>query len=282
MLLWGGTFIAGRALAGYVTPTNGAFLRFAIATISLLVLTYVHDGKIGLPPKKKWLSLVILGLTGVFGYNVLFLTGLQHISAGRAALIIALNPLVITIFARLFLGEQLNIKQSFGIFLSLAGATLVITNGNPATLFSTSFGKGELAMLGCVASWSVYSLVGKSVLTSMSPLSSVLYSSLIGTLLLAIPAFHNEVYSTLLSIRLVDWLNLSYLGFFGTALGFSLYYGAIKKVGATRAGVFINLVPLFSIILSWLILDESIRLIVIIGGIILLIGVSITNLCRST
>lgn len=281
MLFWGGTFIAGRVLAEDVAPANSAFIRFAIATIALFFLALLADGKIPLPPRKKWLPLLFLGLTGVFSYNVLFFSGLQHISAGRASLIIALNPLVISVLAFFFLKESLNFKQFGGIVLSLCGAVIVISNGHPEDLLSSSFGPGEMALLGCVLSWSAYSLIGRSVLTDLSPLASVFYSSLIGTLLLFLPAAANNLVGVIGSISFTSWMSLLYLGFFGTALGFSLYYRSIKKIGATRSGIFINLVPLFSILLSWALLGETIKPIVIVGGLILLCGVSITNYCRN-
>ncbi len=281
-LFWGGTFIAGRALAGSVPPASAAFLRFAIATIALFFLTILADGKLSPAPRNKWIPLLFLGLTGVFSYNVFFFSGLQHITAGRASLIIALNPLVITIFATIFLKESLNIKQFIGILLSLTGAVFVISNGHPGSILSTNFGRGEMSILGCVLSWSAYSLIGRKVLTSLTPLASVFYSSLIGTILLFFPALHDNLFCRLTSIEPHDWLSLFYLGFFGTALGFSLYYDAIRRIGATRSGIFINLVPFFSIILSWLILDETVKIEVIFGGLILLSGVTITNYCRNT
>ncbi len=280
-LFWGGTFIAGRILAGHVSPASSAFIRFAIATIALFFFTLAHERRLVIPPKQKWLPLVFLGLTGVFGYNVSFFTGLQYISAGRASLIIALNPLAITIGAFLWMREPLNYKQVIGILLSLLGAIFVISNGHPQEIFSSSFGKGELALLGCVISWVLYSLIGGTVLKVLSPLVSVFYSSLIGTILLLPLALHQGLLTNLPKIGLQDWLSLFYLGFFGTALGFSLYYRAIKRIGATRSGVFINLVPLFAILLSWFMLGETIKVIVIAGGIILLSGVTITNYCRS-
>lgn len=76
---------------------------------------------------------------------------------------------------------------------------------------------------------------------------------------------------------LADWLSVMFLGIFGTALGFSLYYRAIRTIGAARSGVFINLVPLFSILLAWLLLDETLKWSVMVGGIILLCGVYLTN-----
>ena len=277
MSLWGGTFIAGRALATTITPASAAFLRFSIATIALAFFTYLIDGKLSFPPRKQWPGLLLLGLTGVFSYNVLFFTGLQYIEAGRASLIIALNPLVITIFATLFLHEPLSLRQFFGVILSLTGAAYVISNGSPGLLLSGSFGRGELAILGCVGSWAAYSLIGRTVLSTLSPLAAVFYSSLIGTLLLLWPAQQEGLFQKIPAISLPEWAMLFFLGFFATALGFSLYYRAIKKIGPTRTGVFINLVPLFSIILSWFILGESVKPLVITGGIILLTGVGLTN-----
>ncbi len=277
MLFWGGTFIAGRSLAGSVPPATAAFFRFAVATAALLVLVRLIEGRFTIPPRKLWLPLFVLGLTGVFSYNILFFTGLTYIEAGRASLIIALNPLVITIFATMFLKESLSPRKSIGVIISLVGAVFVISNGHPATLLTGNFGKGELAILGCVASWVTYSLVGRSVLKTLSPLTSVLYSSGVGCLLLLLPALQEGSLIAVTQYSAKEIGSLTFLGLFGTAIGFSLYYQAIRKIGATRSGVFINLVPFFSILLSWIILKESIQPTVLTGGILVLTGVTLTN-----
>lgn len=279
-LFWGGTFIAGRALAGVVGPASSAFIRFSIASLALLILCRLIDGRLTLPPLRLWFSLFLLGLTGVFSYNICFFTGLHHIEAGRASLIIALNPLAITIFATLFLGESLSARQLGGILLSLVGALFVISNGHPQQILTGGFGRGEMLILGCVASWATYSLIGRSVLKSITPLAAVFYSSAIGSLLLLPFALKETELSAVLHLSLPVWGNLAFLGLFGTAVGFSLYYQAIRKIGATRAGVFINLVPFFAILLSWLLLDEAIKPTVLSGGLMVLAGVTITNMVR--
>lgn len=278
MLFWGGTFIAGRSLAGSVPPATAAFFRFTIATAALLVLCRSIDGRLTLPPPRLWFPLFILGLTGVFSYNIFFFTGLQYIEAGRASLIIALNPLVITLCATLLMKEALTLRQFAGVLLSLTGAIFVITNGHPGTILSGGFGKGELIILGCVASWATYSLVGRSVLKTLTPLSAVFYSSAIGCLLLLVPALSEGSFSPFSIPSPTDCASLAFLGLCGTAIGFSLYYQAIRKIGATRSGVFINLVPFFSILLSWVILEEAIKPAVLSGGVLLLAGVTLTNL----
>lgn len=276
-LFWGGTFIAGRLIAGSIPPADAAFMRFSLATAALAVLTRIIDGKLILPPRDQLLYLLLLGLSGVLVYNICFFTGLKYIEAGRAALIIALNPMVISLGAVLIFGERLTLLQASGLLISLAGALLVISNGDPSRFFSGGFGIGEASILGCVLAWAAYSLIGRKVLAAMTPLSAVFYSALFGSLLLFPLTMADGVLPSPASYLLSDWLSLVYLGICGTAIGFSLYYRSIRAIGSARSGVFINLVPLFSILLGWLILGETIRASVCVGGVILLIGVYLTN-----
>jgi drug/metabolite transporter (DMT)-like permease len=277
MLFWGGTFIAGRILAKTLPPADAAFFRFVLAAVALAFLTRLIDGHLRLPPKDRIVGLLLLGLTGVFSYNICFFTGLKYIEAGRAALIIALNPMAITIGAVLLYDERLSPLQCFGLLISLSGALLVITNGDPTLLFAGGFGWGEIAIIGCVISWAGYSLIGRSVLKSMTPLSAVFYSSLFGSALLFPATLLDGTLPSPGSYAAVDWLSLLFLGIFGTAAGFTLYYRAITKIGAARSSVFINLVPLFSIVLAWIFLSEKINISVLIGGLILMAGVYLTN-----
>ncbi len=143
---WGGTFIAGKLLAGQVPPVSSSFLRFFIATIALAMILILNRSLPPLPPRQYWLKLLLLGFTGVFSYNILFFTGLEQISAGRAALIIATTPLIITLTSALLYKEKLTIVATAGILLSLTGAVFVISNGNLSLLFSGGFGQGELAI----------------------------------------------------------------------------------------------------------------------------------------
>jgi drug/metabolite transporter (DMT)-like permease len=277
MLFWGGTFIAGRILAKTVPAADAAFFRFVLAAAALAFLTRLIDGHLRPPPRNQLVGLLLLGLTGVFGYNLCFFTGLKYIEAGRAALIIALNPLAIAIGAVLLYGERLTPLQCFGLFTSLVGAMLVISNGDPTLLFSGGFGWGETAILGCVIAWAAYSLIGRTVLKSMTPLAAVFYSALFGSVLLFPATLLDGTLPVPGSYTAADWLSLSFLGIFGTAAGFTLYYRAITKIGAARSSVFINLVPLFSILLAWIFLAETINVSVLIGGVILMTGVYLTN-----
>ncbi len=277
MFLWGGTFSAGRVVSEVMSPAPAAFLRFAIATVTLFLVLLFSRETVHRPNRQEFFGLILLGLTGIFSYNILFFYGLAHIPAGRASLIISFNPLAITILALIFFNERLTAIKFGGILLSITGAAFVITNGHPVNIFSQGFGKGELALLGCVISWALYTVIGKKLLTTISPLNSVFYSSAIGTLLLMIPALSSGLSDQFMKLSVVNWFELSYLGIFGTAIGFSLYYRGVRTIGATRAGVFINLVPVFACLIAWFALNETIKLSVLSGGLLIITGISLAN-----
>lgn len=274
---WGGTFIAGRLLVGEVQAFSAAFLRFAIASVVLLIITLRTHKKLPPVQREQWLPLLILGLSGVFAYNVFFFRGLQLIEAGRAAVIIANNPIVIALFAALLFGEKLNLLKILGIVLSVSGAIVVITQGHPMTILHSGIGKGELYIFGCVVCWVTYSLVGRSAMHSLSPLIAVTYSALIGAVLLLPAACMEGMLSQITAYSLTAWLSLFYLGLCGTVLGFVWYYQGIQKIGSTRAGQFINFVPVCAILLSAWLLDEPLTASLLIGVFLVSSGVYLTN-----
>lgn len=276
MAFWGGTFIAGRMLAGVVPPFSAAFLRFLLATVLLLVLLSSYEKRFPRLNLKQLAAVLLLGLTGVLGYNIAFFTGLETVSAGRAGLIIALNPVGIALISALFGLEVLRPAKVFGVLTSVIGAILVISDGDPA-LLSKGVGRGELILLGCVLCWALYSVIGRQAMKGLSPLTAVTYSSLAGTLLLSPLAFVEGVQNEIFNYGLKAWGSLCYLAVLGTVVGFIWYYQAIKDIGAVRAGVFINFVPLFAMLFGFLLLGESMTARLLQGGALVIIGAWITN-----
>jgi drug/metabolite transporter (DMT)-like permease len=277
-VFWGGTFIAGKIVAQDVQPFSAAFLRFAIASAFLVLITWKVEGKLPKIESSLVLPIFLLGLTGVFAYNVFFFKGLQSIDAGRAALIIALNPVMISLLSSIFFKEKLTPIKIIGILLSVIGAMTVISRGNPLHLFQGHLGWGELNIFGCVLSWVSFSLIGKSVLGKISPLVSICYSSLAGTATLIIPATLEGLWTFLPAYSGITWLGLFYLGFFGTVLGFVWYYEGIKKIGPTKAGLFINVVPLSAVVLAFFLLNEPLTLSLLVGAILVSTGIYLTNM----
>jgi drug/metabolite transporter (DMT)-like permease len=275
-IFWGGTFVAGRSLAQNVGPFSAAFFRFAIASVFLVFLTWKIEGKLSALKKSQILPVLLLGITGVFCYNLFFFKGLKLIEAGRAAIIIANNPIFIAIFSAVFFKEKLNAVKIAGILISVTGAIVAISRGNFGEFLQGNIGWGEFYIFLCVASWVVFSLLGKAVMSGLSPLASVTYSSLTGTILLFMPALR-EGLTNCINYSMSDWWNIFYLGFFGTVLGFVWFYEGINQIGPTKAGLFINFVPISAILSAYLILDEPLTISLLIATILVTTGVYLTN-----
>jgi drug/metabolite transporter (DMT)-like permease len=276
-VFWGGTFIAGRVVAREVGPFSASFLRFGVASVCLLLLTYSKANGLPVPKKNQIVPLLLLGMTGIFAYNVFFFKGLHTIQAGRAALIIANNPVIIALLAAWFFKEKLTAGKLAGIFLSLSGALVVISKGDVAHIVSHGFGLGEFYVFCCVLSWVAYSLLGKVILVGLSPLVSVSYSCVVGAGCLFIPACGEGMLQNLTNYSRMEWLSILYLGIFGTVLGFVWYYEGIKEIGPTKASQFINFVPISAIVLAFLILREPVTASLFIGTILVCSGVYLTN-----
>jgi drug/metabolite transporter (DMT)-like permease len=276
-IFWGGTFIAGRIVAKEALPFSASFLRFAVASVFLILMTWRIEGKLPKIDRQTIFTVCLLGLTGVFAYNAFFFKGLQSIDASRAALIIALNPVLISLFSSLLFHERLTPVKIIGILMSVTGAMTVVSRGNPLYLFQGHLGWGEINIFGCVLSWVSFSLIGKLVLNKITPLVSVCYSSLIGAVALSIPASLESIWSSLPKYSTITWVGLFYLGFFGTVLGFVWYYEGIKKIGPTKAGLFINVVPLSAVVMAYFLLNEPITLSLLVGTVLVSAGIFLTN-----
>ncbi|PIE33802.1 EamA family transporter [candidate division KSB3 bacterium] len=276
-LFWGGTFIAGRILAQGVRPFSAAFLRFAIAAIFLLLILWKTDEPFALPQRRQILPILLLGMTGIFLYNLFFFSGLKLIEAGRASVIIANNPIFIALLSAYFFKEDLTPLKMSGILMSVFGAVIVITRGHVLAIFQESIGVGELYIFGCVISWVSYSLIGKALMKNLSPLLSVTYSVITGATLLFPAAVLEGLLKDMQAYSWPQWVSLFYMGFFGTVLGCIFFYEGISKIGPMKAGLFINFVPISAVVLAFFILGEPITPSLLIGLLFVSTGVYLTN-----
>ncbi len=278
-IFWGGTFIAGRQVAQdqNLGPFSIAFLRFALASVLLLSLTWLKEGHLPRISIGQAVLVILLGMTGVFTYNALFFKSLSLIEASRASLIVATCPAFIALASALVLREKFAPLQALGIPLSIFGAAVVISKGSLAQVMTGGVGRGELFILGSVLSWAAYSLLGKVVMQRLSPLVAVSYSSLAGALALAIPALREGLTQTVGHISPLDWTSIAYLAICGTVIGFVWFYEGVRLIGTTRAGLFINFVPISAVILAFAILREPITWSLGVGAVLVLSGVYLTN-----
>ncbi len=281
-LFWGGTFTAGRivthALPGLqMIPAAG---RFAVACLLLLPLAYKLEGGLPRLTRAQLLATFSLGATGIFLYNICFFAALARMPAGRSALFVALNPIVTALALALFFRERLGIGKWLGIAIAFIGAAIIITRGDLLGALhdlSQSIGAGELLMFCAISAWAAYTIIGRHALKGLSPVAATTYAALWGLLLLAGGAAFEW---PALDAARITWQVIAaivYLGAFGTVIGFIWYYEGIKAIGPARTAVFNNLVPVFGIALGALLLREPILISMLVGGVLVIIGVSLAN-----
>ena len=277
-ILWGGTFIAGRVISAHLPPATAGFIRFVFATLALLATLYFTEGLRALTriTRRQLLGTMALGATGIFAYNLLFFTALSVLPAGRTSLIIALNPVVTLLIAAALLGDRLSATRWVGVVLALLGVWVVVTRGDLSQIVQ-SLGKGELAMFGAVCAWAVYTLVGRKLLQGLSPVLATLWAAIWGTLFLGLLALRDVHQVHAASFTLEVWAGLAFLGVLGTAVAFVWYYEGLRQLGAARTVVFNNLVPVFGVLLGWLILGEPLSVSLLAGGGLAIFGVFLVN-----
>ena len=177
----------------------------------------------------------------------------------------------------LFFRLPMSPKKALGVVLALVGCLLVVTRGHPTQLFTGEVGFGEWLLLGTAVSWVAYTLISRHCSRHFSALAMTFGGCLTGWLMLTAAALVDGSLLALAATTWRGWSSIVFLGVFGTALAFTWYSQAIARIGTTKAAAFINLVPVFAVLLGTLLLDERIGAAVLAGGALVMVGVLLTN-----
>jgi drug/metabolite transporter (DMT)-like permease len=264
--IWGSTFIAGRIVSAQMSAPVAAFGRFLIATLALVVLLLVQEHGLPRLSVRQWMNFTLLGAIGVAIYALLYMYGLQTVTASRGSLIMALIPAATLLAGALFLHEPLTRQRVLGVVLALVGVAVELGDGNPLKLFTGPIGYGEVAMFGCVLAWSAYTLLGKRIMgEGMSALAATTCAAITGTAILFVAcAVTGDLAPPAANWK--AWLALAYMGLLGTAIAYIWFFDGVKAIGPARSAVFINLVPVVAITLGVLLLGERLDFAMVAGA----------------
>ena len=256
-----------------------ACLRFVLASAALSLFLLLSGKGFRRVNIRQALVVTLLGFCGIFSYSFFFFSGLQYISASRAALIVALNPAVMTLIAYLFYRERVTPLKVLGIVLCFGGVALVVGGGEAQGAASARGWLGEALIGGCVLSWSAYSVFCKTVVRQLGPLHTVTYSIYAGTVMLVLYAAATGVLdmSELWHFSMAEITSLFYLGVIGSAVAYIWYYEGIQQIGVARASVFIALNPLSAVLFGAALLGEQMTLATLFGGVLIISGIVVEN-----
>ncbi|KOP78630.1 transporter [Lysinibacillus sp. FJAT-14745] len=267
-LLWGGNFVVAKSLVDHASPLTLTSLRWLIAVAVLLPMVWWKEKRL-LPSREALFPLLLMGITGVVLFNIFQFLALERTTSTNVGLISTLNTISIAFFSFVFLKEKINILQALAMLLSLFGVLLVLSKGNIGLLLSFHFNLGDLWMLAAVCVWGIYSVCSKWAMKTTSPLMANLYSGIFGLLVLLPFNFRDFTVS---NVNQSFILSLLYTGLISTVVCMVLWNIGIQKLGATTSGVFLNFNPIFTALLAFLFLGESISWTQGIGGLIVIIG----------
>jgi drug/metabolite transporter (DMT)-like permease len=272
-LLWGAGFVASKVVAENLPVFTSLVLRFTFGLAILGPMAWFTERGGFIPPRERLPALAFLGLSGLAANNGFLLLGLKTAPASVGSLIVGANPMAIALLAHLFLKERLVFRQWLGIPISFTGVLLVLWHGAREL---GAVGWRNLFFLASVLSWAVYSVAGRRVMRDISPLIATLWATFFG-LLWCLPFVPLEGGPGLALIPLEAWLGVAYLGLLSSGLCFLMWYNSINLIGASRTGIFINIVPIAALFSSWLILGEQLTLMHLLGAALVIIGVTVTN-----
>jgi drug/metabolite transporter (DMT)-like permease len=254
---WGSAFIAGKIAVQSFEPATVAFLRFFGAVILLFPLMLVMEKNRKKPTKKDYALFAVLGLTGIALYNICFFLATKHAPVIKSSLFIASNPVLIVLLSGLFLKETITKNNIIGMIIALTGVVFIITDGHILTLFEIGFEPIDLVLLGAVISWALYSVVGKIVLRKYSAVESTTYAVAFGTVFLLPFALAETSWQDVQHASYSTWIAIAHMSILVTVVSFIMYYYGIKEVGAAKASIFINVMPVSAVMMATFFLGET-------------------------
>jgi drug/metabolite transporter (DMT)-like permease len=205
------------------------------------------------------------------------------VPAGRASLVVTINPVFTTLIAAWIFKERFNWKIGLGMTVAALGATVVLTHGEPWKLFVGDIGFGELLLLGCVLTWTAYSLMGKKLLVGIDAVTATTLAAFFGGVLLWISALFIDGPSALVGMAqwsMQVWAALLFLAAGATVLAYSWYFEGIAKLGAGASAAYISLVPVFGVLTATVLLNERVDMSLLVGGVLAISGMLIMNWAR--
>ncbi len=276
MVLWAANFIVVKSAVAVLPPVGFTFLRFGLASTTLLILLRWREGSMGLP-RRDLIAICGLGALGFGVYQILWTTGLTTVAAGDSALIIASTPVLVAFLAVIARSDVLTPGKLAGGIVSFTGVAIVIASGPGLSLGGSL--AGEAITLVAAICWAIYTAFGAPFLRRHSPLRTTAWATVAGTVVLAPIAAIQLATVPDVGATLTPGVILAvlYSGFLAAGISNVIVSNGIKVVGPTRTAAYQFLVPALAVVLAFALLSEPIRIGQVVGGLVIVAGVLITR-----
>lgn len=267
----------GRGIHNDIPPITLAFWRWAVALLIILPFSLGHVLKQRDLIRQNWKILTLLAILSVSNFSMFIYMALNSSTVTNTVLINSMIPIFIVLVSWMGFKEKISFRQAVGIIVSLSGLMFIIVNGNLSTLISLRFSRGDLWTVSAGISWALYSVLLRKCPTEFNPLSFLTTIIIIG-LFFILPFFIWEI-STGKTMNFTQAAigSITYVALFSSILAYIFWNKAIQIIGANKTGIFIHLMPVFSIILAIIFLNEELREYHVKGTILIFTGIFLTT-----
>jgi drug/metabolite transporter (DMT)-like permease len=260
-IFWGSSFVSSKLVLETMPPMSLAFFRYLFAFITLFTffIIFEKDKKLN---KQDYKHLVLSSGIGIFIYFIGEYNALNYISASTASIIVSLLPVFMLVTNFFVFKDKITLFKVGVIVLTLIGVVMVV-EADFRVMFNESLIGYSLMVMG-VSAWVIYSLSTVKMRKNNSNIKVITYQSGFALLLFAPFAVSNLNIVNQLDFNL--WTNMIYLGVFASGLAFYLYVYSLKILGTLPVSIFGNTVPVVTVITGYIFLQETLTLIQLLGG----------------
>lgn len=275
-LLWGGNAVVGKLAVGHISPLTLNFSRWLVAVVVITAISIPQIRKDWPLLKQSWPLLLALGAIGYTGFNAFLYSALQYTSAVNGAIEQGGIPVLIFIINFVFFRIKVTPIQIAGFMISFLGVALTASHGDLASLLTLTLNYGDALMMLAVLAYAIYT-VGLRWRPQIH-WKSMMAASALGGAIAGFPmVFWEMATSTFIFPDHVGWAAIAFTGLLPSLVSQILYIKGVETIGANRAGLFVNLVPVFGTLLSLLVLRESLQMFHVIALVLVLGGIAIAE-----
>lgn len=258
-LFWGGNAIAGKLAVGHVSPMALTLLRWVFGLAMLVAIGWRQFALDWTETRRHLPFLFVLGSVGFTLFNAALYSALTMTSAINVSIEQAAIPMVIFLVNFLLFSQRATWLQLLGLVLSIIGVALTASHGDLTRLAELDVNLGDALMVAAVIVYAGYTVALRfKPAIHWKSLMIVLAAS---ALVSSVPFVAWEMRAgTFIFPDLRGWALVAYTALFPSVLSQIFYIRGVEMIGANRAGLFINAVPIFGTLLSILILGEAFHL----------------------
>lgn len=273
--IFSGNILVGKALVD-LPPFTISLGRVLIALLVMLPLGWTQARRDWPVFVRHWRPLLGLALSGVAFFNALIYAALKFTSPTNVAILESLIPVVTLLLSALLLGERFLPRQWLGVVASFVGAVVVVTASQSSASMPGGVNPGDLIMLLAVLVWVGYSLLVKEHMARFPRYGGLLVMLVIANLALTPIALLEGAWRVIPALSGAELAGLAYLGIFPSVIALLFYNSALAELGPTRTTIYLNLLPVYTLVGAWWLLDDPILLAEVIGSVVVIFGVWLT------